>query len=336
MENDISRIIIETLVRETLNDIKNSPQRSIRNRVDMGLQFSTGRFHRKFFQITQTMLQNKKSSYYKLIEDLATNVNLENILKFGINIGYNSCTLGAKKIREIEHTKQFNIPWCISFYLDSKIFNEQQQKYQAIISEGEKMGIYTWMLFSNDKIQSYLLLVKEHPNSSFILFCKPEEITLSSLTSISLLNNLMIAVHYEDGVQNACHLLRKQQRLYSVYYHYTKDDLRPIINGKLFKKTQSLHPIFTALIAASNYEDVTKKKVYKAIIKARNAQKYQTLAFEMNDDIRYINQIISQDSCLVSFDSEGNLISVTNHKTTDNSNIFHTNLYNILQSAFPK
>ena len=92
MENSASRIIIETIVKKTIREIKDSPRRSIRNLVDMGLRFSNGRFQKMFFLAAQTMLQNQNSAYYRLIEDTVSNVNQQNLITFGMNVGYNSCT----------------------------------------------------------------------------------------------------------------------------------------------------------------------------------------------------------------------------------------------------
>lgn len=50
MENNISRILIETTVRQTLKGLNEDPKRSIRNLVDMALYFSEGRFQRHFFR----------------------------------------------------------------------------------------------------------------------------------------------------------------------------------------------------------------------------------------------------------------------------------------------
>ena len=62
MGNDISRILIETVVRKTLRDMKDSPERSTRNLVDMALHFSSGHFQREFFEMAQEMLQNEHSA----------------------------------------------------------------------------------------------------------------------------------------------------------------------------------------------------------------------------------------------------------------------------------
>ena len=40
MENSLSRILIETTVRQTLKGLQEDPKRSVRNLVDMALQFS--------------------------------------------------------------------------------------------------------------------------------------------------------------------------------------------------------------------------------------------------------------------------------------------------------
>lgn len=336
MENNTSRIIIETVVKKTLKDIKDSPQRSIRNLVDLALEFSTGRFHRIFFEIAQTMLKNQKSSYYRLIEDIANNVNSEKVLHFGMNLGYNGCTVGAKKIREIEKKEHFNIPWSVSFHLDSQQFNINQIYYQKIISQGEELGIYTWILLPGNQPQKILSLVQQHPNSAFILFCKPKEITQPFLDGLSGLNNLMLVIHYEDGVYDKCNFLRKKKLLYSVYYNYEDCRIESIVNGEIFEKAQLLHPVFTALYADSNYNDSVRNTVYEAVKKARNEQTFHTIAFEMTFDIRKIDQIISNDSCLVSFDSKGNLLPLKKQKTENCFNIFYTDLYNILKLAFPK
>lgn len=85
MEKSTSCIIIETVVKKTLREIKDSPERSIRNLVDMALLFSDGRFQRNFFEVAQTMLQNEHSPYYGLIEDTIAHVNSERLFQFGIH-----------------------------------------------------------------------------------------------------------------------------------------------------------------------------------------------------------------------------------------------------------
>jgi len=96
MENSMSRILIETVVRKTLKDMKEDPERGIRNLVDMALHFSNGRFQTNFFQVAQTMLKNENSPYYALLRNISSSVDAERLVTFGMNLGYNSCTLRQK------------------------------------------------------------------------------------------------------------------------------------------------------------------------------------------------------------------------------------------------
>jgi len=102
MDNDFSRALIEGIVRRSLRNMKDSPERSIRNLIDMALNFSEGQFQRSFFVSMQNTLRNEKGAYYGLIRDMAVTIDPDRLLSFGMNLGYNSCTMGAHTIREIE------------------------------------------------------------------------------------------------------------------------------------------------------------------------------------------------------------------------------------------
>ena len=118
MENSMSKIIIETTVRQTLKSLKEDTKRSIRNLVDMALQFSKGRFQSRFFETAHTMLENENSAYYDLIYNAINHIETEHLIKFGMNLGYNSFTWGAQHIRTNENVLGFNIPWVIFFQMD--------------------------------------------------------------------------------------------------------------------------------------------------------------------------------------------------------------------------
>ena len=80
MENSMSRILIETTVRQTLKGLQDDPKRSIRNVVDMALHFSDGRFQSRFFRTAQTMLEHEDSAYYALVEDAANHIDPEHLV----------------------------------------------------------------------------------------------------------------------------------------------------------------------------------------------------------------------------------------------------------------
>ena len=113
MQTDLNKVLIEGMLKKAVSDIHTSPGRTVRNLVDLAVNFSRGRFQKKFLCIVQEMLQNPESKYYQLFMDIVSSVDMDLLIKFGMNLGYNGCTKGAKRIREIEAEKGFNIPWCL-------------------------------------------------------------------------------------------------------------------------------------------------------------------------------------------------------------------------------
>ena len=120
MEETMSRILVGTFVKRMLKEIRESPERNTRNLVDMALQFSRGRFQQHFFGAAQTMLQKEDSGYYALVRDTVAWADLDRLYTFGMNLGYNGCTAGARRIRENEKRLGCNIPRTILLELDTE------------------------------------------------------------------------------------------------------------------------------------------------------------------------------------------------------------------------
>ncbi len=336
MENSMSRILIETVVRKTLNDMKEDPERSIRNLVDMALHFSKGRFQTNFFQVAQTMLKNENSPYYALLRNISSSVDTERLVTFGMNLGYNSCMLGAKKIRGNEQELGCNIPWTVTFQTDSLQISEHLSEYHTAVADGEKLGIYAWMLFAQSHPQDLLPLIHEHPDSAFFLFCDPDDINTAFLDSISEVNNLMLVVRYEEAAEALYAQIRDNGLLYSAYYTYSQEDIESIKNGDLFYSIQQTHPIFTVLLAQPDCPEPIQNTAHQTIVQARNEQNYQTVPWEFYFDNRLIDKIISDDTCSAWFDSCGKLYSQTVEKHKANCNLFDMGLLASFQSAYTK
>ncbi len=332
MENNTSRIIIETIVKKTLREIKDSPERSIRNIVDMALHFSNGRFQHSFFAAAQTMLQDDRNHYYELIKDMVYHVEEERLLNFGMNLGYNSCTKGADIIRKTEKAEGYNIPWMLTLQINPK----RQDRYETVISQGETMGIHTWVLIVGQEPEVALTLVERHRDSAFILMCKPNSVTSAFLEYASVCTNLMIAVFNEVGCDEACARLREARLLYAVCFCYDEHDVEQIENGELFEDAEQMHPVFTGLYAAQGCPQSVRKRVWQAVNQARNGQRYQTIAWEFGFDSEYVDSIISSEPCSAGFNIDGDLITVENYKPNNTYNLFQQDLPYILKQAFPK
>lgn len=337
MKSSMSRILIETVVRKTIRDIKESPERSTRNLIDMGLQFSEGRFQKQLFQTVQNMLMNEDSAYYGLVQNTVANVEEERLLNFCMNLGYNSCTLGASVIRQNEEEKGYNIPWNIFFEYERAQFCSYRNRYYKLISEGEKLGIFTYMIKVENGSPSELLpLIAEYPDSVFFLFCEGKYITDMFVTELTSYANIMILVKYDADCQECCRTLREKELLYGIYFIYSNDNLQDIESGLYWKQAEEMNATATVLIADESCSESTFDIVSTQVTRERCSQKYQTIAWELYHDNCFIDEVISDDACFVYFDKNGKLGGPVDEKKQLENNLYHNPLQNILMRVFPK
>ncbi|MCD7750171.1 MAG: hypothetical protein LUI10_00250 [Lachnospiraceae bacterium] len=277
MANNITHILTEAVVKNTLKEIEDSPERSIRRLVDMALNFSEGRFKNDFFSVAQKMLENENSSYYDLIRDAVTHVDHERILRIGMNVGFNSCTEGAKTIRENEKKLGFNIPWAVFLHMDEQILLEKPEMYDHVFSQGEALGIYTWILFEDGPLAEMLPLMKEHEDSAFIVACEPESITEDFLDGAAQIMNIMPVVRYEEEKTAAFDLLRKKGYLYAAYQTYGDQDVEAVASGDLFYSAEQVHAVLTALLPSQDSSKEARKRTAAYVERARNEQLFGTI-----------------------------------------------------------
>lgn len=335
MDTSTSKVLIEIVVRKTIRDIKESPERSTRNIVDMALQFSKGRFQKQFFSMLQDKLQYEHSAYYGLVRDAVEHVDTEHLVTFGMNLGYNSCTVGAETIRRNEKKLQCNIPWTVLMQVDSETFAARRESYQKVIQEGTELGIFSWMLFAGSKPAEVLPLIGGFPDCAFFLCCGPKDITSEFLDMISAYRNLMIVVRCDDGTDEACKMLRSAEQLYSIYCPYSEEDVPEVRSGDLFSEMEQLHPAFSVLLARRDCPADTRQEVSDLVAAARAKQEYQTMLWELDSDNRMVDHVISDGACSIYFDCEGNLCQYGD-SAEPSGNLFANSLKEIFQQAFPK
>ena len=334
MKKSMSRILVENVVKKALKSIKDSPERGIRNLVDMALQFSEGRFQKDFFTVTQTMLQNENSAYYGLVRNVVSYTDSDRLFTFGMNVGYNGCTEGARCIRHNEEKMNCNIPWTVLLQIDTQQFAENQKKYSDLIREGESLGIYTWMVFPTDQPQKVFSLAEDYPDSAFCFFCEKEAVTPALIDEAAECKNLMLVVRYDENTDAVCEALQERGLLYSVWYQYGQKDAEIIINGDLFSSTQQVSPTFTVLLPETSCPEEVRRLVYQETKRTRSEQNFRTITWELQRDNCLIDTIISGDACSVCFDKVGNLCDWSG--TIENCNLFQSNLTEMLTAAYPK
>ena len=214
MESSIARILVETTVRQTLRGLREDPERSLRNLIDMGLEFSQGRLQSRFFETARLWMKNEESAYYGLIQDAACHIEAEHLITLGMNVGYNGCTRGAGTIRANEKRLGFHIPWTVFLQIDPARYPEHRAQYDSAVAEGEGLGIRCWMLLAHSGLPALCSLIAEHPDSAFFLFCRPEAVTASALERLAPLRQLMLVVRWGGKAGKACALLRRARLPY--------------------------------------------------------------------------------------------------------------------------
>lgn len=125
------------------------------------------------------MLCNEHSSYYGLVQDIALHVDTEKLLNFSMNVGYNSCTLGAAVIRNLEAENNFNIPWSLTLLTDLKHNPDAIASYESIINQGCELGIFTWLIHSQSCTVQLLPLIARHPDCAFICSARQMKLQMS-------------------------------------------------------------------------------------------------------------------------------------------------------------
>ena len=334
MKKDINWMLIESVVRRTVQKLHDSPEREIRNLIDLGLSFADGRFQRKFLKASQKMLRNEKSAYYPLIKDVVSHVDEERLVTFGMNLGYNGCTRGAKTIRQIEQEEDFNIPWALSFSLNPAQI--ENGCYSSVIRQGTELGIYVYLMEASDPVEQSLALTAEHPDCAFVLFVRPQQITDAFVQQLEKQNNLMLSVEWEEGAVESCRLLREHRLLYSVHHPYSTEQVPSLLDGSWTEEVLAARPAFALLIAQRDCPADRQQEVYRYVLSVRDGQKYPLILMDIKNDLLMIDNIISSDVCLAGFDRNGTLYSHNATYRTKDYNLFASPVRQILSLAMKK
>lgn len=334
MAANTKRVLIETIVRKTLREIQEAPERSIRNLVDLALHFSKGHFQTGFFQGAQRMLTNEHSAYYQLVRNTVSYVEHERLLRFGMNIGYNSCTLGAEKIRQIEEAERFNIPWALFLELDDETFAQHQHAYDSLICRGKELGIHTWFVTADSITTDMLELLERHDDCAFVLLCNA--VSADMLDELDGLNHILLSVVMNEDTDRLCTELRRRKLLYAIHKVYSSDDLKDILNDNMIYDTQSSLAPFTALIPAAECTTEDRRLVFDYVLRKRAEQEFPTILWDMMQDVLSIDTIVSEDSCSAGFRADGSFFALASGQNAGEWNMFRHDLKDILASCFKK
>lgn len=305
----ITTTMIEAAINKGIRDIKDNPKRGIRNLVDLANHFANSPFQKDILNLMQTMLSNLNSPYYNIVSYLANNVDSKSLKSFGINIGYNSWTNGARMIRKSEEELKSSIPWTIIFDLKGK---EEQEftnfNINRIIKQGKELGIYTYMFFL-DSIDNLEYIIKDNPDCAFVLFISPHGIKEESILKINLYSNIFFSILYQpskDTVKfdNIVNLLHANNSLFGLHSYYGEENKEDILNNKWVNDIINISSPFGILIESQNCSKETALLIHEYILNSKTNQKHSAFLVDLYEDIIKIKKYIAAESNMLNIEEK--------------------------------
>lgn len=326
MMQDINRTLIEAAVRKTLRKIPEAPEREIRNLVDLGMNFAASPYQRLFFRNLQKWLKNPDCPFYPMIQDLVQNVESDTLVRFGVNLGYNSFAKGTQAIRSMQKKRGFPIPWSLSFAINRE---EDLERLSEAIRQGVELNICTYYLRSGISPEQLVPLLKSQPDCSFFLFVQGSQITPGCAEAFRTAPNAVISVLEDKDAPNACRILHQSRLLFAIHKTVSGDIAQ---NHSWVNAALSLHSPFLLLFPEGSLEQ--QAAWHREIQEARISQRYPLLLLDAWQDRLEIHKRISKNGPLVlGFDAEGYLRTSQGVYRDEKYQLFHHPLETIFKNA---
>lgn len=304
MDQDaFKRAVVESVVDRSLRDIRRDPRRGIRRLADLGDVTAAGPYQKKFLTMIRRMLEQEDSPYYTMVCNAVRSADSERLKTFGINFGWNCLTVGTKKIRTLEQTQTWSIPWSLTLHIGGGPEDLDAHILIRIIREGMKLGIYTYFLFPDGmgrSISTALDAVTASEDCAFFLFLPPEQTDANVIQSLTVPRNLMLGISSKGPQwQSLATQLRQEGALYFLYRTYDgPDEALDIASGKWADQLSPLAGIGSICVAGQNCPAQCGSQVYQYARRSRIEQRYPTLVLDYYLDNLYTDAYISHTACL--------------------------------------
>ena len=292
----ITRTILDTIVDRAIRDIAEDSQRSLRKLVDMGQTFAKGPFQKRYIGTIQHMLENGGSPYYDLVQDTVRNTDRTCLRTFGINIGWQSWTVGAQQIRDTEAKEGFDIPWSLTFRLE-KVSPSAHKDYLRLLDEGRSLGIYTYFLHCGafpEAISLVIELAHRAPECAFLVFLSPALVD-PWIDALSSCPNLLVLLDANNpDWQTAAALLRDARRLFGYFIrcnsagHATK-----VLSGQWVQSLLGHGGSMAFFLPEDTCPAKLASQFYGYVERARNTQQYPLLLMDYYQDVLMVDGVIS-------------------------------------------
>ncbi|MCR5775080.1 MAG: hypothetical protein K6G42_08355 [Lachnospiraceae bacterium] len=330
-DKNFTRVLIETAVDRGIKDVTNDPKRSLRRLADLGKQYSEGRFQKATFGHITNLLKNDDSPYYTMLENFLATVDHKVIKTFGLNLGYDSWTYGARTIHKESKKRGYMLPWVVQIHFDgTSTEGIDTGDIRVLINRLKPLGVNTYVILldKGNITPSLCDVIRSNPTCAFILFLNDPVISDEEIKTIKNLGNAVISVNISSSkADSVCRKLKSDRALYVIHYFYSSDETGSLADGDAIDKWLSYGSAFIFLIQ----KDGDKGVAGKFAKRARLDQEYPILIWDLYADIKLVNEIISDIPFIFEIASDGSVVYPQN----TGMSVLETDVISVLEKIAP-
>lgn len=292
---DITRSFIETAVAKALRDIQRDPDRSIRNIVDLGQNFTKGKSGRSFLHAVQSLLENEHSAYYDAVKHIAASVDHKTIKTFGMNMGYNGLTKGVKQIRALKQAHGFAMPWCLSLHCTAPDQPLGVEAMDGILRDGKGLGIFTYLLYMEAAcVQSALALCRAHQDCAFLLFMGDARLSDGEIAELATLHQAMLVIPAaNEAFFETAAKMQASKCLYAAYAEYDQYTLETMTSPVWMESLLPANASFLFMKPREGCPKQARQAMRAYCIQVREGQRYPVFMVDLPGDMQAIGKKVS-------------------------------------------
>lgn len=335
---DLRRILCEATVDRALRDIQRDTKRSLRNLVDLGLNFTSGgRLFHSVLEAARDLLSDEQSAYFESIQTAIQTVDQDTIKTFGLNVGLEGCTRGARKIRELEDAGSFNIPWALTICAGDEAVGLAD--CQRLVEQGTALGICVYLLMDRGmNVEALRQLASANPKCAFVVLSDRLCADEGDTAHLSDLHNTIFLVDADSPEKiSSLRNLRSARCLYGLYRWYNEETADSVTDDDALDTYREGGPMAVCLIPRIGTSEDAERRVNARTTAVRKSRLYPYFSFELSGDLLGVDTAISGDGCAVTICSNGQISTLTKGLLAGSEfSIYHNSLEDLLRRAAPK
>jgi hypothetical protein len=308
MRSEVTRLMVEVAVSQGIRDLRSQAhRRALRNLVEHGGRYSRGPFQRKLFSMVQDMLRSDEHPYYELCSRAAQSIDERYLLTFGVNMGFESWTRGARMIRRLEEQNRCDIPWAITVELsDADGRALPMESLLRLIDQGMTMGVMSYFLFDPlMRLDVMRTICDLYPKCALLAFYPDEKLDDSALDQLEGTDNLMLVAVRGEGDFVSPSALRRHKRIYGLCRRYDDASARALMRSGDLRCPGDPDCVMPFFLPEPSCSAQVRAQFNQALMTCKDHPTQPLFPVDLSADLQWIDRIISTDDCALSLRADG-------------------------------